>query len=534
MKLAEGVTFRRKEGYMAKPTLDQRSPNSTRLEKEKEKIKGSALGYYSILAVAFFSGGVVLLLEILGTRILAPHLGTSFSVWVNVIGVILAALSLGYYMGGILADRNPKLLPVILLASACGCALVYFEKPLVSDFGKLGLEWGSLLAALLLFAPPGTVLAMVSPYLIKIAAADPTRIGRASGSIYAASTAGSIAGTFLGGFWLIPHFPATSILLGMVVVLLLLSAWSARTVKPSWAIVVLCLIVVAGVEALATPAGDWSSSNISHVFEKNSRYFNIRVNDSGGTSRFLLLDGSLQSGRDLTSTKILFPYVDLSARVIQSLKPAPQSALIVGGGGYSIPEFIKKNAPQADVTVVEIDPDVTAIAKWFFLRDPAMPITTLNEDGRVFLNCNQRQFDVMYTDAYSNGGSIPPHLATREAFYRMSRALKPDGVVVFNIGSARTGRYAKVYESLFTTIQSVFPRTATFCTLPSDPDKIQNLIVVATNTNPLSEDILHPLEASRCRDVPAPGLLLTDNYAPIDYLSQDIIRKIYPEERQVQ
>lgn len=316
--------------HMTKATIDKRTPASARVE--KEKINRPSLSHYSLHIVAFISGGVVLLLEILGTRILAPYFGTSFSVWVNVIGTILAALSVGYYSGGILADRNPKLLPVVLLVGACGCALVYIEKPLLPDFGTVGLEWGSLLAAIVFFAPPSAVLAMVSPYLIKIAADDPDRVGRASGSIYAASTVGSIAGTFLGGFWLIPHFPVSSILLGMVVVLLALSAWSAGTVKPSWAIVVACLLVGAGAEAIASPSGDWSSSNISHVFEKNSRYYNIRVNESGGSKRLLLLDGAVHSGRELGAAKMLFAYVELSAKVIQTLKPAPQSALIIGGG----------------------------------------------------------------------------------------------------------------------------------------------------------------------------------------------------------
>jgi spermidine synthase len=497
----------------------------------KQSVPQTLLTKYSPQTVAFLSGAVVLLLEILGTRILAPDLGTTFSVWVNIIGTILGSLSLGYYLGGVLADRNQKLLPLILLVGACAVALVYFERPLLPQFGELGLEWGSLLAAILFFAPASSALGMVSPYLLKIAASDPNRIGRTSGGIFAASTLGSIAGTFLGGFWLIPHFPVSSILAGMVVVLLILSAWTAAAIRPSWLAVSAALVAAVAINVTATREGDWSA-HISHVFEKNSRYYNIRVNDVIGShkARVLLLDGWVQSGRRLDQPGMFFPYVELSSKILHSVKPAPQSVVVIGGGGYTIPEFIKGYAPAAEVTVVEIDPDVTAAAKEFFLQDRNLSITTLNEDGRVFLNRNRRQFDLLYTDAYT-GNSIPPYLATREAFQRIRRALKPDGVAVFNIDSARSGKLGAVYEALSTTIREVFPQTAVFSTNPAGPSEGQSIILVATGGQPLPEEELHSFESSRVRGLPARGLLLRDDFAPTDYLSRDLDRERYAQER---
>ena len=487
---------------------------------------------YSLLAIAFLSGGIVLLLEVLGTRILSPYLGSSFSVWVNMIGTILGSLSLGYYLGGILADRNQKLLPFLLLLAACACSLVHFERRFLPAFGTLGLDWGSLLAALLIFAPPSTVLGMLSPFLIKIAADDPRRIGRTSGGIYAASTIGSIAGTFVGGFWLIPHFPVSHILAGMVVALLALSLGSASTLKSSWAVIAVGL-TAAAVGVIALLSGD-SSSKVTHIFEKNSRYYNIRVNEVNDNVRLLTIDGAIQSGRRLAPEGILFPYVELSGKIIQNLEPAPRSALVIGGGGYAIPQYIVEYAPAADVTVVEIDPEITAVAKRFFSKNPGIRITTVNEDGRVFLNRNREQFDVVYTDAYASGNSIPPHLATREAFSRMSQALKPGGVLIINIVSARTGRFAIVYKSLLRTIKEAFRTTATFSTLPENFDEPQNLILVASNASSLSEDSLRRFETFRCHETPELGLLLTDDFAPVEVMAQDIIRKMYPEERQFQ
>src|SRR5271165_7467527 len=125
---------------MAKFSNREREPNLDRLR--KQAAAQPLFIKYSPQAVAFLSGAVVLLLEILGARILAPHLGTSFSVWVNIIGTILGSLSLGYYLGGVLADRNQRLLPLILLAGAGAIALVHFERPLLPQFGDLGLDWG--------------------------------------------------------------------------------------------------------------------------------------------------------------------------------------------------------------------------------------------------------------------------------------------------------------------------------------------------------------------------------------------------------
>jgi spermidine synthase len=247
-----------------------------------------------------------------------------------------------------------------------------------------------------------------------------------------------------------------------------------------------------------------------------------------------MLDGWVQSGRTLDQSSTFFPYVELSSKILPNVKPAPQSAVIIGGGGYAIPEFIKTYAPNAEVTVVEIDPDVTAAAKQFFLKDPNLPITTLNEDGRVFLNRNRRQFDLLYTDAYGSGTSIPPSLATREAFELVRRALKPDGIAIFNIASSRTGKLSAVYASLFRTIREVFPQTAGFSTDPADPDATQSIILIATNGQPLPEDALHAFESSRVRDVPTGGLLLTDDYAPTDYIFRELIRESFPRERELQ
>ncbi len=488
----------------------------------------NVIGWYSIRAIAFLSGAVVLLLEILASRILAPYLGTSFSVWVNIIGTILAALSLGYFLGGILADRNPRLLPWIFLVAAILCSMIYAGKTLLPHLAALGILWGPLVAAILFFAPSSAILGMVSPFLIKIATSNTAELGRTSGGLFAASTLGSIAGTFAGGFWLIPHFPVSRILAGVIVLLLGLSLWSAGgSLKRYWPLSAAALILVAVVLQRTTlPV----SKNT--IFEKNSLYYNIRVNDMHRSSddapmRWLLLDGSPQAARFLDTPDPALPYTDLSLKLIQSLKPAPESVLALGGGGYTIPEFIKRQSPQSDVTVVEIDPEVTATAERYFLNDPGIPITTINADARIFLNENRKQYDIVYTDVYSSGFSVPPSLASREAFQLMRRAMKPDGILVLNICSAREGAGATIYQALYRTVADVFSGITVYSTSRtlSEP---QGIILIASNGNAFPEDVFpNTLRPFRSHTPPAPGVLLTDDFAPTDYLVRNLVRAIY-------
>lgn len=489
--------------------------------------------YATYHVLAFLSGAVVLVLEIIGARIFAPYLGAAYVVWVNVIGVILAALSLGYWLGGALADKNQRLLSFIFLGSATAVALIMPARILLPFFGEAGIGWGSLLAAVFLFAPASIILGMVSPYIIKLAAEDLAHLGRISGSIFAASTLGSIAGTFTAGFWLIPYFSISQILWGMVGILLVLS-WLSHSGRTATRTVILLLILVSALGANAT----LSFKPPRVVYEKNSRYYNIRVHDATGkdgkTTRTLLLDGSTQSGRILGSSREPFSYVDLSLRLIESLIPAPRSLLGIGGGGYRVPLYVKQMWPDTDILVLEIDPEVTRVAEEFFFDDPALFIETRHADGRVFLNTNKKTYHLIYADAYSGGFSVPAHLASREAFQLLKKSLADDGVLLLNVVSAIEGPHGKLFRALLKTLDGVFPHKAAFATNLTHPEKPQNLIIAASKKHPLGEDVLRALEAFRYRGTPDTDdiPLLTDEHAPTDYLMESLVEAIYPTLRQ--
>ncbi len=295
---------------------------------------------------------------------------------------------------------------------------------------------------------------------------------------------------------------------------------------------------------MAGYGGIFLSKSAKHIrFEKNSHYYNIRVHEirrrDGKTQRTLLLDGSTQSARFVGQSGMPYAYVDLSAKLISALKPNPRAMLVIGGGAYSIPEYVKKASPTSEVVVVEIDPEVTRIAKQFFLEDPPnTDIQTINEDGRFFLNENKRCFDLIYTDAYAGAFAIPAHLATREAFLRMQQALTPDGLIIFNISSALEGKHSPLFRSFFKTLAGVFPETMILATRPKQPESLQNAVLLASRSKEfsLSRALLAPFEPFRydglpiTEDVPE----LTDDFAPTDYLGESLVTAFYPQSRRYQ
>src|SRR3990167_3521416 len=177
---------------------------------------------YNLQIIVFVAGGVIMILELLGTRILAPYLGLSLYVWTSVIGIILLALSLGYALGGRLADKYPdiQMLKKIILAAAFTFLVLSLIKDIIPDLlAALGALGGSLTASIVLFLPGSMLLAMVGPYAIKLKLKELTKTGRTAGNLYAFSTAGSIVGTFLAGYVLIPNFQISHILIIVTMVL---------------------------------------------------------------------------------------------------------------------------------------------------------------------------------------------------------------------------------------------------------------------------------------------------------------------------
>ncbi len=478
--------------------------------------------------IVFIAGTVVMILELIGSRILAPYLGTSIFVWASLIGVILGALSIGYYLGGYFSKKNPRLefLTSILFFSGLAILLIILTKELVLYFALgLGVKTGSVVATLALFALPSMLLGMVSPYALRLKIESVEESGGVAGNLYALSTIGSIFGTFLAGFYLIPTFGSTQILFGLSFILI---ATAILGRKKIFKLAVLILIILIWLIAKNIPS--------LYVFEADSAYNHIRVVDGIKTDddsqiRVLFLATETHSVIYRDSDKLASIYHQLY-HLDNLFKPEIKKALTLGGGAYIAPRDFLKRYPQAVMTVVEIDPKVTAVAKDYFelKDDPRLKI--FHQDGRIFLNNTQEKFDVIYGDAFASYFSIPFQLTTKEAVEKIYQALTADGILILNVISSLEGERSLFFQAEYKTIRKYFPQIYVFPGYYYQGDNIdqhQNLVLIATKNQVrlTKEDLLKKATSEQkelldhlwAKEIKLdPKIkILTDDFAPVDY-----------------
>jgi len=486
----------------------------------------------------FLCGAVVMVLELAGSRVLAPFLGTSIVVWTSLIGVVLGALSLGYWWGGRIADRRPeaRLLSRIILLAAVATLLIAGLKGFLLTFlqNKASLSVVSLSATLVLFAPASLLLGMVSPFAARLRMKDARSSGRTVGALYALSTVGSIAGTFAAGFWLTAAVGTTNLVLLMGGVLIAAAACvyagDLRAKLAVGALVGLAAAFLGIYDAQLARAG---------IFDLDTPYqrvlvYNAHNVETGQRLRMLATspEGS-QSAMDPEHPDALVLAYSRYFRLAAHFRPGARRLLLLGGGGGSLPKHVQSHPqefggmPRLDV--VELDPGVTAIAGRHFAFQPKPGVVLHHDDARRFLNAAQAEpdrYQAVLVDVFTSQLSVPFHLATQETARAIAGVLDEHGVVLMNCISAAEGPKSKFYRALLATYRSVFPRVETFLVQePNDPASPQNIILAAfkdggepqlTSANPeyaalLATRYLPP--ASLPGDPPA----LTDDFAPVDH-----------------
>jgi spermidine synthase len=520
-----------------------------------------------ITAAVFVSGGVLLGVELVASRVLAPFFGNSIFVWGALIGVVLAGLSAGYWIGGTLADRVPApqlLLGVLALGAAATLLVPVVDGPLLEAI----VEWdpgprlNPLLAAVILFGAPSVILATATPIAVRLRARSVASVGKTAGRLFAVSTAGSIVGTFVTAFWLIPEI-GTNQLLGLLATALFVAAGlvalGERMLVGSVAVAALAAGAVAATLALAPETGgrlsgvaaqNWSPlyrlrgesqvlrappGGFRLVYAKDTRYHGLTVVDDG-ESRHLRFESSFQSGMYLDNPfRTRYRYTDY-LQLALAYHPMARDVLFIGLGGGSAPKRVWRDFPELQLQVVEIDPVVVDVAYRFFRlpRSPRLRVTA--EDGRRYLQRNARRWDAIVIDAYFSD-ALPFHLTTAE-FLELARSrLAPGGVIVSNLIGTITGEGSKLFRSMYRTYRSAFPTVAVHPVLESGAGLLRNLIVVATegaapgedalldrwlevrSRSPRAVDLTRPIRDRHntlipTRDVP----VLTDDYAPTDAL----------------
>lgn len=489
---------------------------------------------YLLEIAIFLCGAIVMVYEIVGSRVVAPHFGTSIYVWTSLIGIILASLSTGYWLGGRLADKKPQYssLAWVILLAAVLIGLTTLIKENILEFLVYifdGMIMRTLFAAILLFAPASILLGMVSPYAVRLKLNSINTSGATVGKLYAISTVGSIIGTFLAGFFLIP-FAGTTNILYLIAGVLALTSLSLHLHAFKFSRILPAIIVLLGSASLAYA----SNNKESDIINVDTRYNHVQIFDmdywiTGEPIKVMKINDEYSSAMFPDNDSLVYEYT-WYYQLAEHFKPDFKTTLMIGGAAYSYPKYYLQKYPEAMIDVVEIDPDLTRLAKEHFrLKDDAH-MRIFHEDGRTYLNKCEEKYDVILGDAYKSLLAIPFQLTTVEAIQKKYDMLNENGVVIENLIASIDGPAGAFMKSEFATFKEVFPQVFLFaCHDPLDKDRLQSISMVAlksdqapsfSNTDDMLQGFLdHKIDVV----IPSDVIILTDEYAPVEYFAMKIL-----------
>ena len=508
----------------------------------------SLLGAYVITFIASFCS---LVIEMVAGRILAPFVGVSLYTWTSIIGVILAGISIGAYIGGRLVDRFPHrrtLALLLFLSGAAALSIIPLTRSIAEYPFPLSLMWRIFTITALIFFIPGCILGTISPVVVRLTLQSLNKAGNVIGKIYAFSTLGAIIGTFATGFLLISWLSTRHIIFVMGIVLLITSLSSGGLFKKKVASALLPLICAIALVPLYRWEFKVPLKSEGAYFYKESDYYTIRLMktvaaDGETPLQELILDHLIHSYVCLDNPlHIEYPYEKIYAEVMKwrYRRQDAFKTLSIGGGGYTFPRYMEATYPHAHIEVVEIDPEVTRVAARYLGLPVNTRIRTTNTDGRWFvMNCRQR-YDVIFTDAF-NDLSIPYHLTTREFMEQLKSILDDRGILMSNvIDNFQKGAFLPSYMR---TLRRVFGERNVYL-LSVSPDfasiRISTFIVIASKGGLDMRNFdawLRKGSRTTAKSTVVPdalvddlltkhrSVLITDDYAPVDNLIAPIFEE---------
>ncbi len=503
-------------------------------------------------AVVFITSFCTLVVELVASRILAPYAGVSLYTWTSVIGVVLAGISCGAYLGGRIADRYPRssTLGWLLFLSGLGAFAI---SPLTNVLGPIRfhstLMIQILLITALIFFVPSCLLGMISPVVIKLRLASLAHTGSVVGKIYAFSTLGSILGTFATGFILISWMGTRNVLFAMGAILVLSApVFGGYFLKKSNLFAFFALLI--GLLSAFYGSAFTPPQEEGTVLFKESNYYTIQLKKSSSGDEphvvTLYIDNLTHSCTDLNNPfHLVYRYIRAYEEVVrwQAMKRESFRTLFIGGGGYTFPRFIEAKYPKADIDVVEIDSEVIRVSLTQLGVPKTTRIRTFNMDARWFVMTRKEieTYDFIFMDAF-NDLSVPYHLTTREFSLQLKKLLKPDGILLANvIDSFEKGKFLPSYAR---TLQETFGQENVHLITVSPIDSdigVSNFIVIASpqrlNTddfvrtlkNTADEAISHVMPQDRVRQYLRErfSVILTDAYVPVDNLIAPVFQESY-------
>ena len=513
-----------------------------------------------LIVLVFVAGASSLAVELSASRLLAPYFGTSLFVWANLIGLILLYLTIGYYVGGRLADRFPR--PgVLYLLTAVAAFLIgvipFISRPILSwsltSFATYSISvfYGSLVAVIFLFAMPMILLGCVSPFAIRLRIEQVGRSGHTAGQLYAISTAGSILGTFLPVLWLIPTIGTRYTFFVFAVSLLLVSIvglittqlsiprlpHTRRRLDKSLLSILLLLPMGAAILSVNGPIKPPSGSDGGGVLvaERESAYNYIQVVRVGEQMQLVLNEGlAVHSIYDPNQILTQGPWDYFMVAPYFNKPPFTQSqvhrACIIGLGAGTIPRELSAAYGPIPIDGVEIDGTIVDLGRQYFqMNEPNLNVIV--QDGRYFLRTTSHKYDIIGIDAYQQP-YVPFQLTTLEFFQEVRAHLTPTGVTVINAG--RTSKDFRLVEALAQTMHGVFSNVYII-----DTERFTNSIIIGTNaptsldnfhtnaaglTNPLLQSVAQAsLTYGNMREERITNIYFTDDRAPVEQLIDQII-----------
>ncbi len=547
-------------------TTTRKSPSEPLEHAHVLELREQRVQKWLIILLVFVAGSVSLAVEVSASRLLAPYFGTSLFVWANLIGLILLYLTVGYYVGGRLADRYPS--PLVLYSMTATAALLIGAIPLLSQpilrwslsaFAtySIGVFYGSLVSVILLFALPTILLGCVSPFAIRLQVEQVGRSGRTSGLLYAISTAGSIVGTFLPVLVLIPTIGTFKTFLVFAGALLLISIvgilWmTTRGTDPknselprkrgkkgflSLLLVLPLLLFLSGVQGpIKPPSGTNGGGKL--LTEHESVYNYIQVVQSGEETQLILNEGlGIHSIYNPNAVLTQGPWDYFMAAPYFNNPPFTQQQVhrvcIVGLGAGTIPREFAAAYNNLPIDGVEIDGSIVEMGKrYFHMTSQELPnLNVIVQDGRYYLRSTTQKYDIIGLDAYQQP-YIPFQLTTVEFLRELRAHLTPAGVVVMNVG--RTASDFRLVNSMAQNLRSVYPNVYIL-----DTQRFANSLLIATNAqtklsnfsenaallqNPLLRDVAYSaIVDGHLREQTRAQVLFTDDHAPVEQLIDTII-----------
>ena len=474
------------------------------------------------LTIVVFAAGVgSLATEIGASRLLAPYFGNSTIVWANVIGLILASLALGYWLGGRLADRrpSPRALGAVVVAAACLITVIPFIARPLLDFSVEGLDRvsagaaiGSFFGVLVLFVPPVVLLGMVAPFAIRLAIVDVDSAGTVAGRLYAVSTVGSLLGTFLSALVAIPAIGTQRTLLASAA---LIGAGGAVLLGRRW------LVLVAGITALLLVPPGAVKPQDGLLYEHESRYQFIQVVEREGTRR-LYLDEGLATHSVWRRDDVLTGGVWDTYPAVAALAPHVGRVAMLGNAGGTAARAFARFYPGAALDGVELDPAVSDAGRRFFEMGRIPNLEVHDMDARPYLRRTDRRYDVIIVDAY-RPPYVPFYLATREFFQLVRDHLTSGGVVALNV--ATTPDDHRLAKAIGGTLAAVLPTV-----LAWQPLRFNRIVIGINGPRPEPqragnseiERLVRHL-STHARQVRRSADPWTDDRAPVEWITDRMI-----------